>query len=145
MKTRPKILLVDDDPAWLDTLSEYLRSQEFDVTTAPDGRRALGLVEDSSPAVVLIDVNMPGIGGFEFLRRTRRRGTVVLLMSGDDDPSLPAQARAEGACTLLSKTASPALLLRTVRQALAVASPGLMALLRPRRSDHLLPAPRKTK
>jgi CheY-like chemotaxis protein len=140
MIAKPQILVVDDDSAWLETLAEFLGEKGYDVLTASDVSTALELLEKRLPRVVLVDVNMPGQDGFEFLRRTRRRrNTIVLLVTGDDDEALHARARAEGAFTLLSKAASPALLLRTVQRAIAAASPGALGWLSLRRAGYLVP------
>jgi CheY-like chemotaxis protein len=145
MSARPPILLIDDDRTWLESLSEYLREKGFPVVTADDGRRGLALLEQSAPAVAVVDVNMPAMDGFEFLRQAHRRrhDLPILLLSADDEPPVAARARAQGAWAFLPKTKSLALLLVTIRQALAAAGrePGERS---PQiRWDRLLPAPRK--
>ncbi|HUG39639.1 MAG TPA: response regulator [Longimicrobiales bacterium] len=62
------ILIVDDDPDSLDIVRTFLESKGYRVTTAPDGRTALAKLEDARPALVLLDVMMPGMDGWEVAR-----------------------------------------------------------------------------
>ncbi len=77
-----KVLVVDDDPSITDGLSSLLRSENYLVRTALDGRRALATVRRFTPDVVLLDVNLPGLTGFEVcrqLRNARYAGAVIML------------------------------------------------------------------
>jgi DNA-binding response OmpR family regulator len=116
-----QIALIDDDRAWVETLADYLHSQGFSIQTAFDGVRGLSLLEGGGIAVALVDLNMPGITGLELLRHLRKHGrpVAVLLVSGEDDPTLAARVKAEGGEAFLSKAMSPRLFLATVRRALA--------------------------
>lgn len=119
MNTAHRIVLIDDNLAWLQSLSEYLRAKGFDVRTAAEGRQGLALLEEPDVRVAVSDYHMPGLNGLELLRQLRRRGRSVdvLLMSSDDEPSLPKQARAAGARLFLSKNVPPRLLLpRLIRE-----------------------------
>jgi DNA-binding response OmpR family regulator len=71
MKIKKKILIVDDEPAIIKIVSVKLRISGFDVVTASDGQRALDLVNTESPDVMLLDVLMPGVDGFEVLQKLR--------------------------------------------------------------------------
>ena len=62
------ILIVDDDPDSLDIVRTFLESRGYHVTTATDGRSALAKLEDARPALVLLDVMMPGMDGWEVAR-----------------------------------------------------------------------------
>lgn len=62
------ILIVDDDPDSLDIVRTFLESRGYNVTTASDGRDALSKLEDARPALVLLDVMMPGMDGWEVAR-----------------------------------------------------------------------------
>jgi DNA-binding response OmpR family regulator len=71
VKTKTKILLVDDERAILKVIGIKLRISGYDVVTAPGGQEALDLVKTESPDIMLLDVIMPGIDGFEVLEELR--------------------------------------------------------------------------
>ena len=71
---RGRVLLVDDEPALLAVTAEALQAAGFTVDTAPDGQGALAHVEAREPEVVVADVEMPGMDGFELCRRVRASG-----------------------------------------------------------------------
>ena len=63
-----RILVVDDDADSLEIVRTYLESRGYRVTTAADGKEALAMLEDARPDLVLLDVMMPGIDGWEVAR-----------------------------------------------------------------------------
>ncbi len=71
MKTKKKVLLVDDEKAILKVLSIKLRVSGYDVVTAAGGQEALELIDSASPDVMLLDVIMPGLDGFGVLEKLR--------------------------------------------------------------------------
>jgi DNA-binding response OmpR family regulator len=71
MEIRKKVLLVDDERAIRKVLSIKLKISGYDVVAASSGREALEQIESACPNVMLLDVIMPGIDGFEVLRRLR--------------------------------------------------------------------------
>lgn len=62
------IMIVDDDPDSLDIVRTFLESRGYRVTTASDGQAALARLEEVRPALVLLDVMMPGMDGWEVAR-----------------------------------------------------------------------------
>jgi DNA-binding NtrC family response regulator len=78
------ILVVDDDPIIRKSLQELLRLDHYEVGAASDGSEALRKLEQSSFDVVLTDVKMPSVGGFELLSKIKSSSpdTVVILMTG---------------------------------------------------------------
>ena len=80
------ILVVDDEPSVRDALERALKAQHYAVTTAVDGRQALELVADERPDLVLLDILMPVMDGFEACRRLRELGdhTPVLMLTARD-------------------------------------------------------------
>ena len=68
------VLVVDDDPGIRDTVAEMLDFEGFAVRTAPDGAVALAMVERERPGVVLLDMRMPVMDGWQFARAVHDRG-----------------------------------------------------------------------
>jgi DNA-binding response OmpR family regulator len=71
MATRKKILAVDDDATALAALRQILVQKGYDVTTAPNGHDALRLLSAGSFDMVILDVTMPGLTGYEVCRKIR--------------------------------------------------------------------------
>ena len=80
MPTKKKILLVDDEQAILKILSIKLKVAGYDVITASGGQEALNLVDSASPDVMVLDVIMPGINGFEVLRKLRVNSEMPVIV-----------------------------------------------------------------
>lgn len=70
---RCRVLLVDDDPLVLETTAAVVRSFGFSVRTAEDGFVALKILREVLPDIILTDLRMPGMSGFELLSIVRRR------------------------------------------------------------------------
>lgn len=84
-----KILLVEDDTAVLEATSEVLLDEGYDVITAPNGREALARVAGGLPDVVLLDLMMPVMNGWQFVQEFRKiEGTelvpLIILSAGRD-------------------------------------------------------------
>ena len=74
-----KVLVVDDEPnivLWLEFLMEQAG---FEVVTAEDGEQALARVNDSQPDLLLLDISLPGISGFDVLERLRSEAATAQL------------------------------------------------------------------
>jgi CheY-like chemotaxis protein len=71
--TRPRILVVDDDPSIRDLLSLVLQDEGYDVRTAADGPEALDVLGRCPPSLIVLDLMMPGMDGFEFVSKVRRK------------------------------------------------------------------------
>jgi DNA-binding response OmpR family regulator len=83
------VMVVDDDPNALDIVRTYLESRGYVVATASNGNDALALLEKVHPALVLLDVMMPGMDGWEVARviknhPTHSRTRVVMLTARSD-------------------------------------------------------------
>jgi len=77
VKQEPLVLVVDDDEAIRTALERALRLEGFAVQLAEDGLRALELVEESRPGVIVLDVVMPNLSGITVVSRLRARGNDV--------------------------------------------------------------------
>ena len=85
-ETTARILVVDDEPSITDLVAMALRYEHFAVQVAHSGREALDAVETFSPDLVVLDIMMPGIDGFEVARRLRNGGASlpVLFLTARD-------------------------------------------------------------
>ncbi|MEV0579462.1 MULTISPECIES: response regulator transcription factor [unclassified Streptomyces] len=84
---RPEVLVVDDDPGVREALGLGLGLEGFTVRLAEDGRAALAQVAERLPAVIVLDVTMPGLSGIEVVRslRTQGRTLPVCMLSARDE------------------------------------------------------------
>lgn len=109
MKT--KVLIVDDASTIRMYLRSLLESPHRDVFEARDGVEALELLASVTPDFAIVDINMPGMDGFELLRRMRQRpetrGTPVLMCSTESRPIDEHSAYVAGACYYIRKPAPP--------------------------------------
>jgi len=76
----PRILVVDDEPSIVDALATSLRYEGFTVDEAVTGRRALALAQEDPPDLVILDVMLPELDGFEVTRRLRADGIHVPVL-----------------------------------------------------------------
>jgi class 3 adenylate cyclase len=77
--TPPKVLIVDDTPLNLKLLGDLLAIKGYAVTTAPSGEEALAKLVADTPDIVLLDVMMPGLSGYDVCRRIRANADTALL------------------------------------------------------------------
>ena len=83
---RPRVLLVEDTESVRRAVALGLQASGFDVTAVADGAEALAVFGAVGPAVVVTDLSMPGMDGFELIRtlRVRQVGVPVLVVSARD-------------------------------------------------------------
>jgi len=74
------IMVVDDEPAIVRLVKLRLEADRYSVITASNGEEALGRLDDERPDLIVLDLMMPGIDGFETLRRIRMESSVPVLM-----------------------------------------------------------------
>jgi len=121
---KPKILVVDDTPASLKLLSELLRAEGYEVRSAIDGELALESAIDNPPDLVLLDIMMPGIDGFEVCRRLKAhpvtRQVPVIFVSTLSDTEEKVQGFQLGAVDYVSKPYQREELLARVRTHLEI-------------------------
>ncbi len=86
MEVQPTVLIADDEPQMVGIIAYALQTAGFQVIMAYDGLQALHQVEERHPDLVILDVAMPGIDGFEVCRRVRSETTIpVLLLTVKDE------------------------------------------------------------
>lgn len=105
------VLVVDDDATTLEVLHTVLDLEEFDVLTASDGQSALDIATASAPDVIVLDVMMPGLDGYQVCRALkddpRTSEIPVVLLTARDQPGDREQGIASGCDLYLTKPFSP--------------------------------------
>jgi len=119
-----RILAIDDDRSLLELLADYLGRLGHDVTAAPDGQRALAGLDAADPDLILLDVTMPGLDGWQVLARIRAvsQVPVIMLTARGDEPEV-LRGFAGGADDYVTKPFSFAQLSARIRAVLDRASP----------------------
>jgi two-component system chemotaxis response regulator CheY len=122
----PEVLIVDDDRLLRTMVKEALADVPCTVREADSGDAALNAITEREPAVVVLDLVMPGKSGLEVLKALKPKGlkTRILVLSSLDTEALVQQAMADGAHGYLAKPIHPLDVQNVVRAALeAVGSP----------------------
>jgi len=116
------ILVVDDDPDVARFIEVNVRSAGYEVNVASDGEEALAMAAELRPDLILLDVMMPKVDGWEMLRRVRERHGVdsipVIMFSGKVDS--PEEAEAHGAQGFIGKPFDPQQLIESTKQLVPV-------------------------
>jgi two-component system alkaline phosphatase synthesis response regulator PhoP len=115
----PRILIADDDPQAAELMEAYLSDQGYDLAIAGDGEQALKQIADWSPDLVLLDVMMPRISGFEVCKRLRAnpatQDVAVLMITALDQASDIDRAVEAGTDDFVSKPINKSEVLHRVR------------------------------
>jgi DNA-binding response OmpR family regulator len=118
MNAHKRILVVDDNPTNLEIFQEMLDG-EYLVLTAKDGAESLQIAERFSPRVVLLDVMLPGIDGYETCRRMRRIAAMsdarIIMVSAKAMPSERVAGMSAGADAYITKPFDDAELMAAIR------------------------------
>lgn len=124
----PRVLIVDDDPLTRDVVRAVLEDATYVVDVAVDGTQALDVVRERAPDVVLLDVMMPGMNGFQVAERLRRDlvpDCVIIMLTAMDRDGDRARGFRAGANAYFTKPFSPLDLLDVVSAALGERSKAL--------------------
>ena len=102
-----KILVIDDDSAMTDLLKLILISSDAEVVTANSGTEGLKKIKELSPSIVILDLMMPDMDGWQITSEIRKFSSVpILILSVIDNPGLVARALDAGADDYLIKPAA---------------------------------------
>jgi two-component system response regulator CpxR len=114
-----KVLLVDDEQEYVQTLSERLQMRDIGTATVYSGEGALEAIEEEEPEVIVLDLRMPGIDGMEVLRRVKRTRphVEVIILTGHGSEGDRALAEELGAVAYLEKPVSIERLTETLQHA----------------------------
>jgi CheY-like chemotaxis protein len=103
----PRILIADDDPLGAELLEAYLSERDCELQIASDGEQTLQLVASWRPDLILLDVMMPRISGFEVCKRLRAdpatRDIAIIMITALDQPSDMDRAVEAGTDDFISK------------------------------------------
>jgi CheY-like chemotaxis protein len=114
-----RVVLVDDEQEYAQTLSERLLMRDMGTAVVYDGDQALSLVEKEEPEVMVIDLKMPGINGFEVLRRIKKEhpNVAVIVLTGHGSKEDEETCLKLGAFAYLEKPVDVEILAKTMRAA----------------------------
>ena len=113
---RRVVLVVDDDDMIRRLVRTVLEADDLEVVEAANGDKALEMVASAQPAVVVLDIMMPGINGVEVCRRVDHTQVKVIILTARDDPVLEDECREAGADAFLTKPFSSDQLLALIDQ-----------------------------
>jgi DNA-binding response OmpR family regulator len=120
---RPRILIADDNPEGVELLEAYLSGTDYETQVAHDGEDTLCKVKEWKPDLILLDIMMPKISGFEVCKRLRAQpdtaDIVILMVTALDQHSDIDRAVEAGTDDFLTKPINKAELLLRVKAALA--------------------------
>lgn len=124
-----RILVIEDDPAGLRLVGYTLKKQGYEVVTASNGLEGLKKAREEGPDLVILDLMLPGIDGFEICHRLRTEPQTarlpILVLSGKTGEADRDTALKVGANAYLVKPASPSEVIKQVESLLAQkAAPG---------------------
>jgi two-component system, OmpR family, alkaline phosphatase synthesis response regulator PhoP len=118
----PRVLIAEDDPQSAELLEAYLSGTEHEIRTAGDGEEALRTIRQWQPDLVLLDIMMPKLSGFEVCRQLRAdpatRGIAILMVTALDQISDMERAAELGTDDFITKPVNKTELLLRVRAAL---------------------------
>ncbi len=114
-----KILLIDDDPELLELLSRFLKTEGYQISLAASGKVGLWLAQSVLPDLIILDIQMPNMDGFEVCRRLRENQNLthipIIFLSAHGKEENKVKAFSLGGTEFLQKPVSKELFLNTVR------------------------------
>jgi DNA-binding response OmpR family regulator len=112
-----KILVIDDDLAITELMSMLLKTHGFDVISTNSGAEGVKLVEEKNPNVVLLDLMMPDLDGWQVSKAIRTFSNVpILILSAINDPAMVASVLDTGADDFLVKPVPSSVLVAHIRK-----------------------------
>jgi len=105
----PRILIIDDEEVVLDSCRQILRKENYQLTTVSNGELGIQLLQEKEPDLVLVDLKMPGLSGFEVLKKIRDLdpNIISIVITGFSTVSSAIEAMKNGAYDFLPKPFTP--------------------------------------
>lgn len=117
-----KVLIIDDSQTETKRFTQFLEKHGHDVITADCGETGVDVAAEQQPDVILMDVVMPGINGFQATRRISREPSTkhipIIICTTKDQETDKVWGRRQGACAYLTKPVPEDLLMETIATAL---------------------------
>lgn len=136
-----KILVIDDDLAITELMSMLLKTHGFEVLTTNSGVEGVKLVEEKRPTVVLLDLMMPDLDGWQVSKAIRSFSNVpILILSAINDPSMVASVLDAGADDFLVKPVPSSVLVAHIRK-MVRRNTGALNNVNLKKNDGLIPQP----
>jgi twitching motility two-component system response regulator PilH len=118
-----KVLIVDDSPAQLYSLSKIVERAGHQTVVAESGEEAIEVASSENPSVILMDIVMPGMSGYQAKRTLGRNASTchipVIFVSSKDGEADRSWGLRQGACEYVTKPVDPSLLLTAISEAVA--------------------------
>ncbi|MBI4844344.1 MAG: response regulator [Nitrospirae bacterium] len=116
-----KVLLVDDEVEFVDTLAQRLKMRDLLVDVVYNGEQALSFIRKTSPDVIVLDLKMPGLHGIEVLKEIKKSASEiqVIILTGHGTDKDEDEARRLGGFDFLRKPADIDLLVAKIKEAFA--------------------------
>jgi len=128
-KPLPRLLIVDDDRELAQMLREFLELEGYEVTVAGDGETALSVVQKELPALIILDVMLPGISGFEVLEQLRKNHELpVIMLTARGEEAERIQGLTGGADDYIPKPFNPVELAARIHNVLRRTAPAHEAI-----------------
>jgi two-component system KDP operon response regulator KdpE len=122
---RPALLLVDDDPTLLSVLARRMAREGYEVLTASSGPQALQQLEQRWPSMLIVDLMMPGMDGFELCARVKRIADLpIIVLSAVDASEAKVRALEEYAEDYITKPFDPDELVARIQRVLRRSATG---------------------
>ncbi|MEW6103033.1 MAG: response regulator [bacterium] len=120
---KKRILVVDDDPDMADSIASLLKDEGFETTYVLNGNEAIKKVSEFQPEVILLDIAMPGMDGYDTLKSLKKEGlkSPIIIITAYRDGTMNERALAclkEGAYTVIYKPFDPEELISLLKEAL---------------------------
>jgi DNA-binding response OmpR family regulator len=119
---RPKILCIDDDRLLSGLMKDTIEAHGFEPLTAWDGPSGIAMAKEQHPDVILVDVMMPKMSGFEVCQRLRAepefKHTPIVIMTAMIDPGLKTKGFEAGANLAIPKPFNPTQIIALIKKAL---------------------------